>query len=72
MKAFEEMKVWLGNTMKFSTITARTVLALSLAFAGTFVAVAPAQAAAPIQHKQVPGFYRTMIGDYEVTALQVL
>jgi glyoxylase-like metal-dependent hydrolase (beta-lactamase superfamily II) len=69
MKAFQEMKVWLGNTMKFSTIIARTVLALSLAFAGTFVAVAPAQAAAPMQHKQVPGFYRTMIGDYEVTAL---
>lgn len=69
MKAFQEMKVWSGNTMKFSTIIARAVLALSLAFAGTFVAVAPAQAAAPMQHKQVPGFYRTMIGDYEVTAL---
>jgi len=55
--------------MKFSTIISCTVLALSLAFAGTFVAVAPAQAAAPMQHKQVAGFYRTMIGDYEVTAL---
>ncbi|MGN5476218.1 hypothetical protein ACTMU2_01880 [Cupriavidus basilensis] len=55
--------------MKFSTITSRAVLAVSLAFAGTFVAVAPAQAAAPMQHKQVAGFYRTMIGDYEVTAL---
>ena len=55
--------------MKFSTIISRTVLAVSLAFASTFVAVAPAQAAAPMQHKQVPGFYRTMIGDYEVTAL---
>src|SRR5438034_942432 len=60
---------WLGNTMKFSTIISRTVLAVSLAFASTFVAVAPAQAAAPMQHKQVAGFYRTMIGDYEVTAL---
>lgn len=55
--------------MKFSTITSRTVLAVSLAFASTFVAVAPAQAAAPMQQKQVAGFYRTMIGDYEVTAL---
>src|SRR5581483_357035 len=55
--------------MKFSTITSRTVLAVSLAFAGAFVAVAPTQAAAPMQHRQVPGFYRTMIGDYEVTAL---
>ena len=55
--------------MKFSTITSRTVLAVSLAFAGTFVAVAPAQAAAPMQQKQVAGFYRTMIGNYEVTAL---
>ncbi|MDR3368236.1 MBL fold metallo-hydrolase [Rhodoferax sp.] len=56
--------------MKLSSIISRTVLAVSLAFAGTVVAVAPAQAAAPMQHKQVAGFYRTMIGDYEVTALQ--
>jgi len=69
MKAFEEMKVWLGNTMKSYTITSRTVLAVLFAFASTFVAVAQAQAAAPMQHKQIPGFYRTMIGDYEVTAL---
>lgn len=57
--------------MKLSPIISRTVLAvsISLAFASTFVAVAPAQAAAPMQHKQVEGFYRTMIGDYEVTAL---
>ncbi|TXT25544.1 MAG: Beta-lactamase-like [Rhodocyclaceae bacterium] len=55
--------------MKLSPIISRTVLAVSLAFAGTFVAVAPAQAAAQMQHKQVAGFYRTMIGDYEVTAL---
>ncbi|XAH26121.1 MBL fold metallo-hydrolase [Xylophilus sp. GW821-FHT01B05] len=55
--------------MKFSTITSRAVLAVSLAFVGTFVAVAPAQAAAPMQHKQAPGFYRAMIGGYEVTAL---
>ncbi|HBM67148.1 MAG TPA: MBL fold metallo-hydrolase [Pseudomonas sp.] len=55
--------------MKLSTISSRTLLALSLALAGTFVATAPVQAAAPMQHQQVPGFYRTMLGDYEVTAL---
>ena len=55
--------------MKFTTFTSRAVLAASIALASTFAAVAPAQAAAPMQHKQVPGFYRTMIGDYEVTAL---
>jgi glyoxylase-like metal-dependent hydrolase (beta-lactamase superfamily II) len=55
--------------MKFSTITSRTVIAVSLALASTFIAGAPAQAAAPMQHKQVVGFYRAMIGDYEVTAL---
>src|SRR5437016_2172963 len=55
--------------MKLSTITSNTMLAVSLAFVGAFVAVAPAKADAPMQHQQVPGFYRTMIGDYEVTAL---
>ncbi|MDH7809487.1 MULTISPECIES: MBL fold metallo-hydrolase [unclassified Rhizobium] len=55
--------------MKLSTITSRTVLAVTLAFANATVALAPAYAAAPMQQKQVPGFYRTMIGDYEVTAI---
>lgn len=55
--------------MKLSTITSRTMLAVALAFASTNVALAPAYAAAPMQQKQVPGFYRTTIGDYEVTAL---
>ena len=45
--------------MKLSNFTSRTVLAVSLAFAGTFAAVAPAQAEAPMQLKQVAGFYRT-------------
>lgn len=55
--------------MKLSTVTSRTVLAVSLALAGTFAAVTAAQAAAPMQHNQVPGYYRAMIGDFEVTAL---
>lgn len=55
--------------MKISTITFRKMLALSLALANGPVALSPAYAEAPMQHKQVPGYYRTMIGDYEVTAL---
>jgi len=55
--------------MKFSNLTSRTVLAVSLTLTSTIAVVTPAQAAAPMQHKQVPGFYRTMIGDYELTAL---
>jgi glyoxylase-like metal-dependent hydrolase (beta-lactamase superfamily II) len=31
--------------------------------------VVPAIAAAPAQHTQAPGYYRTTVGDYEVTAL---
>lgn len=55
--------------MKFLTNSSRVLLAVSLALASPFIAVVPAQAAAPMQHHQVPGFYRTMVGDYEVTAL---
>jgi Zn-dependent hydrolases, including glyoxylases len=55
--------------MKFSNLTSRTVLAVSLTLTSTIAVVTPAQAAAPMQHKQVPGFYRAMIGDYELTAL---
>lgn len=55
--------------MKLSNLTSRTVLAVSLTLTSTIAVVTPAQAAAPMQHKQVPGFYRTMIGDYELTAL---
>lgn len=55
--------------MKFSNLTSSTVLAVSLTLTSTIAVVTPAQAAAPMQHKQVPGFYRTMIGDYELTAL---
>ncbi|NUF36447.1 MBL fold metallo-hydrolase [Acinetobacter lactucae] len=55
--------------MKLSNLTSRTVLAVSLTLTSTVAVVTPVQAAAPMQHKQVPGFYRTMIGDYELTAL---
>ena len=55
--------------MKLSTLASRAVFAVTLAIGGGLFAVEPVQAAAPMQHKQVPGFYRMMMGDFEVTAL---
>jgi len=55
--------------MNLLATSSRALLAVSLVLASPFIAVAPVQAAAPMQHNQVPGFYRTMVGDYEVTAL---
>jgi glyoxylase-like metal-dependent hydrolase (beta-lactamase superfamily II) len=45
------------------------VAALVAAVAFSAVAIMPAQAAAPMAHTQAPGFYRLMLGDFEVTAL---
>jgi glyoxylase-like metal-dependent hydrolase (beta-lactamase superfamily II) len=55
--------------MKLSTPASQAVLAVVLAIGGGFYAASPVQAAAPMQHKQVPGFYRVMMGDFEITAL---
>jgi glyoxylase-like metal-dependent hydrolase (beta-lactamase superfamily II) len=46
-------------------------LSLALAFGGIALSVAPAvaSAAAPLVKTQAPGFYRVMLGDFEVTAL---
>lgn len=44
------------------------LLAAALGF-GTIVVSTTSQAAAPIQHKQVAGFYRATVGAFEVTAL---
>jgi glyoxylase-like metal-dependent hydrolase (beta-lactamase superfamily II) len=41
----------------------------ALCAAGLSLAFAAAHAAAPQQKTQVPGWYRTMVGDFEVTAL---
>ena len=44
----------------------------TLAFCGalfTLMPVASARAEAPMVHTQVPGYYRTMVGQFEVTAL---
>lgn len=43
-------------------------VAVAVAVAAAF-AIAPAQAAAPMAKFQAPGFYRTMLGDFEVTVL---
>jgi glyoxylase-like metal-dependent hydrolase (beta-lactamase superfamily II) len=51
------------QTSKF--FAAALVAALASPVAGTN----PALAAAPQHHDQVPGFYRTKVGDFEVTAL---
>jgi len=46
-------------------------LSIALAFGGIALSVAPvaASAAAPLLKTQAPGFYRVMLGDFEVTAL---
>ncbi len=45
-------------------------LALSLAFGSiATLATAPVQAAAPMAKTQAPGFYRVMLGSFEITAL---
>ena len=48
-----------------------TVLAAALAVGAAAVTLAPATAvaAAPMVKTQAPGFYRTMLGDFEVTAI---
>ena len=49
----------------------RTTLAAALALGGAALLVVPAttSAAAPQQRTQAPGFYRAMVGDFEVTVL---
>jgi glyoxylase-like metal-dependent hydrolase (beta-lactamase superfamily II) len=42
---------------------------LALVALGATALPAPARAAAPVQHAQAPGWYRFMVGDFEVTAL---
>ena len=49
-------------------VTALTA-AIALGSAALVVAPTSASAAAPQQRTQAPGFYRTMLGDFEITAL---
>ena len=59
------------RTSVFSSALRTTMLSASLALAGFSATVAPtsASAAAPMVKAQAPGFYRVMLGDFEVTAI---
>src|ERR1700720_1877330 len=50
-------------------ISKHCAAALLVALASSVVGPNPVRAAAPQHHDQVPGFYRTKVGDFEVTAL---
>ena len=56
--------------MKLRSFPWRTALAAALSLAsGTPLVSTPARAAAPLVKTQAPGYYRMMLGDFEVTAL---
>jgi len=55
------------SNMKMTKIAQALLLASTVAFAG--LASMPAQAAAPMAKFSAPGFFRTTLGDFEVTAL---
>lgn len=58
------------NTRHFSSsLFPRTAIALALSFAGVAMMPTTASAAAPMIKVQAPGFYRIMLGDFEITAL---
>jgi glyoxylase-like metal-dependent hydrolase (beta-lactamase superfamily II) len=46
-----------------------TVLALALGTFGVAFTAGPVSAAAPMVKTQAPGFYRTMLGDFEITVI---
>lgn len=46
-----------------------TTFALALSMLGAAFSSSPASAAAPMVKTQAPGFYRTMLGDFEVTVI---
>ncbi|GGC67102.1 MBL fold metallo-hydrolase [Undibacterium terreum] len=65
------MTISLNNNAFRKTIT-RTAILGAFAFAsiaGTMLPISQAQAAAPQVKTQAPGFYRTMLGDFEITVL---
>ena len=47
----------------------RHLLAATLLGLGALGATAPSRAAAPMVKTQAPGYYRFMLGDFEITAL---
>ena len=56
---------------RFRTLFQHTALAAALALGGAALLAVPAtaSAAAPQQRTQAPGFYRAVLGDFEITAL---
>ena len=54
--------------MRTTSVFARTALTAALLL-GTALVAAPALATAPMAHTTAPGYYRMMLGDFEVTAL---
>src|SRR6476659_482951 len=53
----------------FRSIPARLAVAAAIAFAFAALPAAPAIAAAPMAKTQAPGYYRMMLGEFEVTVL---
>jgi hypothetical protein len=45
------------------------IVSMLIALSSMFAAAAPGSAAAPQVRTQAPGFYCTMLGDFEITAL---
>jgi hypothetical protein len=45
------------------------IVSMLIALSSMFAAAAPGSAAAPQVRTQAPGFYRRMLGDFEITAL---
>lgn len=54
--------------MSISSTFARTALSAAMLLGGA-LALSPAHAAAPMAKTSAPGYYRMMLGDFEVTAL---
>ncbi len=52
-----------------TSLLSRTAMALALGLTGIAMMPEPAIAAAPMIKVQVPGFYRIMLGDFQITAL---
>ena len=50
-------------------ILSKSVIPMLIALANLFAVAPPASAAAPQVRTQAPGFYRMMLGDFEITAL---
>jgi hypothetical protein len=59
------------RTFRFTHAFRTTALtaAIALGAFGVALAPAPAAAAAPMVKTQAPGYYRTMLGDFEITAI---